>query len=117
MQQLLHMTGTSPGPVASPRTPATAASPARRWLLFVHQLPASPSNLRVRTWRRLLQIGAIPLKQTVYVLPDTPGTREDFEWLKTEVTSAGGDATILAVVNVDSQADSELVEGFRRSRQ
>lgn len=117
MQQLLHMAGTSPGPVASPRTSATAASPARRWLLFVHQLPASPSNLRVRTWRRLLQIGAIPLKQTVYVLPDTPSTREDFEWLKTEVTSAGGDATILAVVNVDSQADSELVEGFRRSRQ
>src|SRR5687767_102516 len=100
MQQLLHMPERNQGPVASTRTSAAAASPARRWLLFVHQLPASPSNLRVRTWRRLLQIGAIPLKQTVYVLPDTPGTREDFEWLKTEVTSAGGDATILAAATV-----------------
>ena len=54
----------------------------RRWLLFVHQLPSNPSNLRVRTWRRLQQLGAIPIKQAVYVLPDTPSAREDFEWLK-----------------------------------
>ena len=42
-----------------------------RWLLFVHQLPARPSNLRVRTWRRLQQLGALPIKQSVYVLPDS----------------------------------------------
>ena len=65
----------------------------RRWLLFIHQLPSHPSNLRVTTWRRLQQIGAIPLKQAVYALPDTPDAREDFEWLKTEVKAAGGDAT------------------------
>jgi hypothetical protein len=36
-----------------------------RWLLLVHQLPATPSNLRVRTWRRLQQPGALPVKQAV----------------------------------------------------
>jgi hypothetical protein len=89
----------------------------RRWLLFVHQLPSNPSNLRVRTWRRLQQLGAIPIKQAVYVLPDTPSSREDFEWLKTEVKGAGGDASVFAADNVDSWSDDALVEEFRRSRQ
>lgn len=89
----------------------------RRWLLFVHQLPSSPSNLRVRTWRRLQQLGAIPIKQAVYVLPDGPSAREDFEWLKTEVKAAGGDASVFAANNVDAWSDDALMEEFRRSGQ
>ena len=89
----------------------------RRWLLFLHQLPTSPSNLRVRTWRRLQQLGALPVKQAVYVLPDSPGAREDFEWLKTEVKSAGGDASVFAADSVDTWADDALVEEFRHARQ
>jgi hypothetical protein len=93
-----------------------AQQAARRWLLFVHQLPSNPSNLRVRTWRRLQQLGAIPIKQAVYVLPDTPGTREDFEWLRTEVKAAGGDASVFSADHVDAWSDDALVEEFRRSR-
>jgi hypothetical protein len=96
---------------------AAAAPSRRRWLLFVHQLPSQSSNLRVTTWRRLQQIGAIPLKQAVYALPDTPDAREDFEWLKTEVKSAGGDASVFAAASVDAWSDDELVEAFRRARQ
>jgi hypothetical protein len=95
----------------------TAAHNRRRWLLFIHQLPSQPSNLRVTTWRRLQQIGAVPLKQAVYALPDTPDTREDFEWLKTEVKAAGGDASVFAADNVDAWSDDALVEEFRRARQ
>lgn len=97
----------------APRAPGAA----RRWLLFVHQLPSTPSNLRVRTWRRLQQLGALPVKQAVYVLPDTPNAREDFEWLKTEIKAAGGDASVFAADSVDSWSDDALVEEFRRSRQ
>jgi hypothetical protein len=100
--------------VPSSTTPQTAT---RRWLLFLHQLPSHPSNLRVRTWRRLQQLGALPLKQAVYVLPDSPGAREDFEWLKTEVTAAGGDASVFAAVTVDAWSADAIVEEFRRSRQ
>ena len=96
---------------------ATVAPNRRRWLLFIHQLPSHPSNLRVTTWRRLQQIGAIPLKQAVYALPDTPDAREDFEWLKTEVKAAGGDASVFAADNVDAWSDDALVEEFRRARQ
>jgi hypothetical protein len=102
-----------PRPIVAP----AAQQAARRWLLFVHQLPPKASNLRVRTWRRLQQLGAIPIKQAVYVLPDTPSTREDFEWLKSEVKASGGDASVFAADNVDAWSDDALVEEFRRAGQ
>ena len=58
----------------------------------------------MRTWRRLQQLGAIPIKQAVYALPDTPHTREDFEWLKTEVKASGGEASVFAANHVVSPA-------------
>ena len=94
----------------------TQPSP-NRWLVFVHQLPVHPSNLRVRTWRRLQQIGALAVKQAVYVLPDSPGAREDFEWLKADIESAGGQASLFAADTVDSWSHDALVDEFRRSRQ
>lgn len=116
------MVSHSPIPTSSTARPDAAAATerpkaGRRWLLLVHQLPSTPSNLRVRTWRRLQQLGALPVKQAVYVLPDTANAREDFEWLKTEITAAGGDATVFAADSVDSWSDDALVEEFRRSRQ
>ena len=102
-------------PVTQTIRPSQTA--ARRWLLFVHQLPSSPSNLRVSTWRRLQQLGAIPLKQAVYVLPDTPNTREDFEWLKAEVTGIGGEATVFVSADLDAYSADALIEEFRRARQ
>jgi hypothetical protein len=65
----------------------------------------------------LQQLGAIPLKQAVYVLPDTPNTREDFEWLKAEVTGIGGEATVFASADLDVYSADALVEEFRRARQ
>lgn len=108
---------TAARPEPPPPRAAPAGPPARRWLLFVHQLPASPSNLRVRTWRRLQQVGAVPLKQAVYALPDTPSAREDLEWLKAEVTAAGGEASVFAATTVDGWSDDALVAEFRRVRQ
>lgn len=98
-------------------TASSSQTRSRRWLVFVHQLPPTPSNLRVQTWRRLQQFGAIPRKQSVYVLPDTPETREDFHWLVTEVKSAGGDAEVFIADPVDTWTHDTLVEEFRRSRQ
>jgi hypothetical protein len=101
---------------AAPARPSAAAG-AHRWLLLVHQLPAKPSNLRVRTWRRLQQLGAVAVKQAVYTLPDSASAREDFEWLKTEIGAAGGQATVFAADTVDTWSSDELVEEFRRARE
>ena len=96
--------------------PVAGAAP-RRWLILVHQLPPLPSNLRVRTWRRLQQLGAIAVKQSVYVLPDTAESREDFEWLKVEIEGAGGEAIVYAADHLDPAAEAALIEQFRHVRQ
>jgi hypothetical protein len=100
------------------RTTGPAPSPVgRRWLLLVHQLPPSPSNLRVRTWRRLQELGAVAVKQSVYVLPDSAESREDFEWLKVEIEGSGGEASVYSAEHVDAAAETALIEEFRRARQ
>jgi hypothetical protein len=86
-------------------------------LILVHQLPALPSNLRVRTWRRLQALGAVAVKQSVYVLPDTPESREDFEWVKVEIEGAGGEAIVYSADHVDAAAEAALIDQFREVRQ
>ncbi len=85
--------------------------------MLVHQLPASPSNLRVRTWRRLQEWGAVALKHSVYALPDSADAREDFEWLKVEIEGSGGEASVFLAEAINAGQDRALVEEFRRSRQ
>jgi hypothetical protein len=109
-------------PRARPSPPPSPASAPhdqvrRRWLLLVHQLPPVPSNLRVRTWRRLQGLGAVAIKQAVYVLPDTAEAREDFQWIKVEIEGSGGEAAVFAADNLDPAADAAMVEAFRRARQ
>jgi hypothetical protein len=94
-----------------------ATGGGRRWLLLVHQLPPTPSNLRVRTWRRLQELGAVAVKQSVYVLPDTAATREDFEWLKVEIEGAGGEASVYSADHLDPADEAAVIEQFRHTRQ
>jgi hypothetical protein len=65
------------------------------WVVLIHQLPPKPAYVRVKVRRRLLRIGAVALKNTVYVLPDSEDAREDFRWLRREIVADGGEAMIL----------------------
>lgn len=51
------------------------------WILLIHQLPPKPTNLRVRIWRKLQKLGAVAIKNSVYVLPADEKTHEDFHEL------------------------------------
>jgi hypothetical protein len=87
-----------------------------RWLILVHQLPPRPSNLRVRVWRRLQQVGAVVLRNSLYVLPSTDETKEDFNWVREEIVSSGGQVSVLEGSAVDGYTDAELVQQFRTAR-
>jgi hypothetical protein len=88
----------------------------QEWLLLVHLLPPKPTNLRVRIWRKLQKLGALPLKNSVYVLPFGEKTHEDFQWLKQEIEAAGGEATVFRAGSVEGATDGELVKAFREAR-
>jgi len=92
----------------------TAAS--QDWILLVHLLPPHPTNLRVRIWRKLQQLGAVAIKNSVYVLPFNEKTHEDFQWLKQEIESAGGEATVFRAGAVEGTTDQEIMALFRKAR-
>lgn len=62
------------------------------WLLLHYKLPNKPSALRVYIWRKLKRLGAILLQDTVWVLPETPRTTEQIQWLTAEIQEMGGNA-------------------------
>lgn len=88
----------------------------RAWILLVHQLPQKPTNLRVRVWRKLQQLGAVAVKNSVYVLPFTEKTHEDFQWLKQEIESSGGEAVVFRAASVEGATDDEITRLFKTAR-
>src|SRR6266542_214506 len=86
------------------------------WILLIHQMPQKPTNLRVRIWRKLQKLGAVAIKNSVYVLPANEKTHEDFQWLKQEIESAGGDATVFQAASVEGATDEEIKAAFSKAR-
>ena len=90
--------------------------PELEWILLIHQLPPKPTNLRVRIWRKLQKLGAVAIKNSVYVLPATEQAHEDFQWLKQEIESAGGEASVFRADSVEGATDEEIIAAFRKAR-
>src|SRR5919206_1503117 len=88
----------------------------QEWILLIHQLPPKPTSLRVRTWRKLQRLGAVSIKNSVYVLPFNEKTHEDFQWLRQEIESAGGEATVFRAGAVEGATDDEIIAAFRKAR-
>jgi hypothetical protein len=88
----------------------------QEWILLIHQLPPKPTNLRVRIWRKLQKLGAVAIKNSVYLLPANEKTHEDFQWLKQEIESAGGEATVFQASSVEGATDDEIIAAFNKAR-
>jgi hypothetical protein len=86
---------------------------AEGWLLLVHQLPPTPLYLRAQVRRRLAQVGALPLKNSVYVLPDRNDCLEDFQWIAQEAAAGGGEACVCRVEFIDGVSPDELKTRFQ----
>ena len=84
----------------------------RQWLLFIHRLPPKPDYLRVKVARRLKKLGAVSIKKTVYALPMSDESREDFEWLRREVEAEGATAVIAEADFVAGISNAELSAMF-----
>jgi hypothetical protein len=87
-----------------------------RWLLLIHQIPPTPNYFRVKIGRRLQRVGAIALKNSVYILPHREATLEDFQWIRREITTDGGEATICEARLIDGLADDQLEAQFNHAR-
>src|SRR3989441_896003 len=91
-------------------------SAATRWVLLIHQIPPKLDYFRVKVWRRLQRLGAVAIKNSVYVLPRSDETVEDFQWQLREIVAGGGEASVCEANFVDGLTDTEIEALFRTAR-
>lgn len=87
-----------------------------RWLLLIHQIPPKPDYFRVKIGRRLQRIGAVAIKNSVYVLPKNDQTQEDFQWVLREIVEGRGEASLCEARFVEGLSDEQVETLFQAAR-
>ena len=83
------------------------------WVLLVYKIPREPTPSRAMIWRKLKRLGALLLHDAVWVLPATPWTREQFQWLAVEIGELDGEAYLWeSRLLLNGQADA-LAQQFQ----
>ncbi len=85
--------------------------------MLIHQIPPRPSYLRVKVGRRLQDVGAVAVKNSVYVLPRSDESLEDFQWIRREIVAGGGDASVCEARFVEGLSDAAVEALFNAARQ
>ncbi|HEX9188479.1 MAG TPA: chromate resistance protein ChrB domain-containing protein [Vicinamibacteria bacterium] len=88
-----------------------------RWLVLIHQIPPRPNYLRVKIGRRLQALGAVAVKNSVYVLPRSDPSLEDFQWVRREIVAGRGEATICESRFLEGNTDGDVEGLFRAARE
>jgi hypothetical protein len=74
------------------------------WRVITYRLPAEPSRHRVAVWRELRRLGAVPLQQGTWAVPDGEPFEAGFAQVVDQVTAAGGQPVVLAVAEEEASA-------------
>lgn len=84
------------------------------WSMLVISLPSAHKTPRMRVWRALKANGAEPLRDGVYVLPESARTREVLNEQACDVIRSGGTAHIVSFMSASEGQQRELVGLFDR---
>jgi hypothetical protein len=83
---------------------------AMHWLQLTYKVPSEPSQKRVWVWRRLQNLGAFALQNSVYLLPYSEEVEKQFRQLANEIHEMGGEASIFSVVALDAADERRILQ-------
>jgi hypothetical protein len=89
---------------------------AMRWLQLTYKVPSEPSQKRVWVWRRLQNLGAFALQNSVYLLPFSEEVEKHFRQLAHEIREMGGEASIFSVVALDVTDERRILQTLVEAR-
>jgi hypothetical protein len=89
---------------------------AIRWLQLTYKVPSEPSQKRVWVWRRLQNLGAYALQNSVYLLPYSEEVEKHFRQLVHEIHEMGGEASIFSVVALDLADEQRILQTLLETR-
>jgi len=84
------------------------------WLLFLPQLPASPSTLRVMVWRLMRDAGALGLKNGVWILH--PSQVAFVDKLESYLKEHGADSYCLHIIVQDPDENENILLRLQEER-
>ena len=62
--------------------------------MIIYRVPSTPSTSRVTVWKRVKELGAYLLQQSVYILPNLPDVKEAVNQLKEQIHHLGGESKV-----------------------
>lgn len=83
-----------------------------RWLQLTYKVPSEPSQKRVWVWRRLQNLGAYALQNSVYLLPYSQEVEKHFRQLAHDIHEMGGEASIFSVVALDVADEQRILHAL-----
>jgi hypothetical protein len=84
---------------------------------LIHSIPPQPAYFRAKVGKRLARVGAVAIKNSVYVLPASDQQREDFQWIAREIVEEGGEATLCDATFVEGLQNEHVEALFRAARE
>ena len=84
--------------------------------MLLMSLPPTPTRHRVGVWRKLQRMGAVRLRGSAWILPETPETTELFQWLVQEIQSFRGEATLVHVDRIETMTEEQVRALFHKAR-
>jgi len=86
------------------------------WLVFSFSVPAKLQGFRVKIWRKLNSLGAVQIKNSIYVLPANDHHQEQLTWMAKETDEKGGEALIIAHGELLTIPDAQIRAAFTHAR-
>jgi len=87
-----------------------------QWRVITYRLAPEPSRHRVAVWRELRRLGAVPLQQGTWAVPDGEPFEAGFAHVVEAIRAAGGKLVVLAVAGEEASA-ADLEELFTAQRE
>jgi amphi-Trp domain-containing protein len=89
---------------------------AQCWSIVIYKVPSTPSTARVTVWKKVKELGALPLQQSVYILPKLPVLVGALDELKKQIEGFGGECKILEMASLEGVQEKEMINGFNTFR-
>ena len=86
------------------------------WLMIIYRMPSTPSTSRVTVWKRVKELGAYLLQQSVYILPNLPQVKEAVNQLKEQISRLGGESKVIEIASLGEEQEDEVKAGFNSNR-
>ncbi len=90
--------------------------PEVRWLLLWVRLPADPSRHRVAVWRELRRIGAMPLGQGSWAVPDANAFADGVDRAVEMAERGDGEVVVLTAAGRSERDEARLAAMFTAER-